>query len=165
MIGLNARSNVGEAGLRSFPAEDSRPEKTSGMHRCIPDRSKPNVKKLTSSFLLSSSLPFYSPLRSFEFSPAMLAERVFSLMYKDYAHSCQEESEGLHSEKMNRIVELVRVKTIIPVARRASNFQRGTTKEAGASSRPVFKRHPSMCDAEDGNHPFIGGWGSRPQKR
>jgi hypothetical protein len=74
-------------------AKDSVPEKTSGMHRCIPDRSKPNLKRLTSSSLLSFSLPSYSPLGSFSFSPAVLAKRVFSLMYKDYAHSCQEESE------------------------------------------------------------------------
>jgi hypothetical protein len=55
------------------------PEKTSGMHRCIPDRSKRGVKKLISSSLLSFLQPLYSPLRSFELSPAKLAERVIHL--------------------------------------------------------------------------------------
>jgi hypothetical protein len=56
----------------------SSPQKTSGMHCCIPERSKLMWKKLTSSSWLSSSLPFYSPLQSLNFAPALLAERVFS---------------------------------------------------------------------------------------
>jgi hypothetical protein len=50
-------------------------------------------KELTSSFLLSFSLPFYSPPNFLKFTPALLAERVFNLMYSDTALSCQEESE------------------------------------------------------------------------
>jgi hypothetical protein len=59
--------------------EFAEPEKTSGMHRCIPDRSKHDVKKLISSSSLSFLQPLYSPLRSFELSPAKLAERVIHL--------------------------------------------------------------------------------------
>jgi hypothetical protein len=50
-------------------------------------------KVLTSSSLLSFSLPFYSPPNFLNFTPALLAERVFNLMYSDTALSCQEESE------------------------------------------------------------------------
>jgi hypothetical protein len=50
-------------------------------------------EELTSSFLLSFSLPFYSPPNFLNFTPALLAERVFNLMYSDTALSCQEESE------------------------------------------------------------------------
>jgi hypothetical protein len=35
-------------------------------------------KKLTSSSWLSSSLPFYSPLQTLKFAPAMLAQRVLN---------------------------------------------------------------------------------------
>ena len=42
-------------------AKDSVPEKTSGMHRCIPECSDLFEKSLISSSWLSSSLPFYSP--------------------------------------------------------------------------------------------------------
>jgi hypothetical protein len=48
---------------------------------------------LTSSSLLSSSLPFYSPPNFLKFTPAWLAERVFNLMYSDTDLSCQEESD------------------------------------------------------------------------
>jgi hypothetical protein len=59
------------------------------------------VEELTSSSLLSFSLPFYSPPSFLNFTPAMLAERVFNLMYSDRALSCQEESEvcGKKNEK------------------------------------------------------------------
>jgi hypothetical protein len=93
MIEPDDRCKVWEESRSSVLAEDSGPEKTSGMHRCIPDRSNPDLKKLTSSSLLSFLQPSYSPLGTFGFSPAVLAKRVFSLMYKDSAHSCQEESE------------------------------------------------------------------------
>jgi hypothetical protein len=43
--------------------------------------------------LLSFSLPFYSPPNFLEFTPALLAERVFNLMYSDTELSCQEESD------------------------------------------------------------------------
>jgi hypothetical protein len=51
------------------------------------------VEELTSSSLLSFSLPFYSPPNFLNFTPALLAERVFNLMYSERALSCQEESE------------------------------------------------------------------------
>jgi hypothetical protein len=56
---------------------------------------------LTSSSLLSFSLPFYSPPNFLKFTPALLAERVFNLMYSDTDLSCQEESEA--NEKKNEI--------------------------------------------------------------
>jgi hypothetical protein len=56
---------------------------------------------LTSSSLLSFSLPFYSPPNFLRFTPALLAERVFNLMYSDTDLSCQEESEA--NEKKNEI--------------------------------------------------------------
>jgi len=43
--------------------------------------------------LLSFSLPFYSPPNFLRFAPALLAERVFNLMYNDTPLHCQEESE------------------------------------------------------------------------
>jgi hypothetical protein len=51
------------------------------------------VEELTSSSLLSFSLPFYSPPNFLNFTPAWLAERVFNLMYSDTKLSCQEESD------------------------------------------------------------------------
>ena len=56
---------------------------------------------LTSSSLLSFSLPFYSPPNFLKFTPALLAERVFNLMYSDTDLSCQEESEV--NKKKNEI--------------------------------------------------------------
>ena len=50
-------------------------------------------EELTSSSLLSFSLPFYSPPNFLKFTPALLAERVFNLMYSDTRLSCQEESD------------------------------------------------------------------------
>lgn len=66
-------------GASDAPRGFTGPERTSGMHRCIPDRSKRGVKKLISSSSLSFLQPLYSPLRCFEFSPAKLAERVIHL--------------------------------------------------------------------------------------
>ena len=51
------------------------------------------VEELTSSSLLSFSLPFYSPPNFLRFTPALLAERVFNLMYSDTQMHCKEESE------------------------------------------------------------------------
>ena len=51
------------------------------------------VEELTSSSLLSFSLPFYSPPNFLNFTPVWLAERVFNLMYSDRKLSCQEESD------------------------------------------------------------------------
>jgi hypothetical protein len=51
------------------------------------------VEELTSSSWLSFSLPFYSPPDFLNLTPALLAERVFNLMYSDTDLSCQEESE------------------------------------------------------------------------
>jgi hypothetical protein len=51
------------------------------------------VAELTSSSWLSFSLPFYSPPNFLSFTPALLAERVFNLMYSDTDLSCQEESD------------------------------------------------------------------------
>jgi len=56
---------------------------------------------LTSSSWLSFSLPFYSPPNFLKFTPALLAERVFNLMYSDTHLSCQEESDVI--EKKNEI--------------------------------------------------------------
>jgi hypothetical protein len=50
-------------------------------------------EELTSSSLLSFSLPFYSPPNFLKFAPALLAERVFNLMYSNTELSCQEESD------------------------------------------------------------------------
>ena len=51
------------------------------------------LEELTSSSWLSFSLPFYSPPNFLNFTPALLAERVFNLMYSDTDLSCQEESD------------------------------------------------------------------------
>jgi hypothetical protein len=42
-------------------------------------------EELTSSSWLSFSLPCYSPPNFLKFTPALLAERVFNLMYSDTA--------------------------------------------------------------------------------
>jgi hypothetical protein len=59
------------------------PKKLSGMHRCIPENPLRTflgefTSSSSSSWLLSSSLPFYSPLIVQKFTPAELAERVHS---------------------------------------------------------------------------------------
>src|SRR5208337_2480000 len=51
------------------------------------------IEELTSSSWLSFLLPFYSPPNFLSFPPALLAERVFILMYSDTDLSCQEESD------------------------------------------------------------------------
>ena len=106
-------------------------EKTSGMHRCIPDRSESDVKKLISSSLLSSLQPSYSPLRSSRFSPAWLAERVINLMYKDCAHYCQEESECDAQNLPSRIGTLSHeIAGLIARAQRGWLLQRRERKRA-----------------------------------
>ena len=57
-------------------------------------------EELTSSSLLSFSQPFYSPPNFLKFTPALLAERVFTLMYSDTEMYCQEESKFV-GKKMN----------------------------------------------------------------
>jgi hypothetical protein len=60
---------------------------------------------LTSSSLLSFSLPFYSPPTFLKFTPALLAERVFNLMYRYTDLSCQEESEVIDEKNEIAISE------------------------------------------------------------
>jgi hypothetical protein len=59
------------------------------------------AEALTSSFLLSSLLPFYSPPYVLNFPPALLTERVFILMYSDTELSCQEESDVCRKKNEN----------------------------------------------------------------
>jgi hypothetical protein len=54
---------------------------------------------LTSFSWLSFLQPFYSPPNLLKFTPALLAERVFNLMYSDTDLSCQEESEVSDEKK------------------------------------------------------------------
>jgi hypothetical protein len=69
------------------------------MHRCIPGSSFRICEELTSSSWLSFLLPFYSPPNFLNFTPALLAERVFNLMYSDTDLSCQEESDVRDKKK------------------------------------------------------------------
>jgi hypothetical protein len=80
-------------GFAKLGAEFETAPKNFGDASLHPRLFQTSLKKLISSSWLSSSLPFYSPLRSLMFAPATLAERVFSTMYRDNAQSCQEESE------------------------------------------------------------------------
>jgi hypothetical protein len=62
--------------------------------------------------LLSFSLPFYSPPNFLKFTPALLAERVFNLMYSDTDLSCQEESDV--GDEKNEITTLESGRIQIP---------------------------------------------------
>jgi hypothetical protein len=73
--------------------EGNAPKKLRGCIAASPGVPFRFCEELTSSSLLSFSLPFYSPPNFLNFAPALLAERVFNLMYSDTGLSCQEESE------------------------------------------------------------------------
>jgi len=125
---------------------------------------------LTSSSWLSSLLPFYSPPNFLKFTPALLAERVFNLMYSDRGLSCQEESDV--SEKKNEISMLEAGKLEWMEARAES-----IPPTPLATEKPLSRQacHPGLASAADssedsrcgrggGSHPRTK-FGSKEAKR
>ncbi len=90
---------------RAAREADAAPKTNRAPAKPGPDSKKVSSVELISSFFWLSSSPFYSPpsFMKFRASPAAagLALRVFSSMYSDRVHSCQEEIECV-SEKNAR---------------------------------------------------------------
>jgi len=72
-----ARCQAAEFGFSGLNQEGKRGQKKFGDALLHPRWFHSNLR-VTSSFLLSSSLPFYSPPSFLNFPPALLAERVFN---------------------------------------------------------------------------------------